>query len=353
MNPTVAADRPAPLGSDRLVDIEGTVQGIGFRPFVVRLAADFGVRGWVRNGPRGATLRVAGDPPAIDAFLAGLRASLPPAGRITTLRQRASDTGSGLAPVPAEGFSILGSTVEESPVAAVTPDLALCAECRAELLEPRDRRHGYPFINCTNCGPRYTILDRLPYDRPHTTMARFEMCPECSREYSDPANRRFHAQPNACPVCGPQVELQNAAGDPIASHTAAIEAAAAALRRGQVVAVKGLGGFHLLVDATNTDAVMELRRRKHRDEKPFAVMFGSLEAVRAAAFTTSEDERLLASAAAPIVLVRRRSGDCSPPRERQDSLRSPDRAKTCHSERSVESTHPSALDDGDSPLRSE
>jgi hydrogenase maturation protein HypF len=206
------------------------------------------------------------------------------------------------------GFLILASEADTTtPTAAVTPDLALCADCRRELADPHDRRHAYPFINCTNCGPRYSILRELPYDRPRTTMAGFSMCPECRREYEDPADRRYHAQPNACPVCGPQVELQDAAGRTLASRGAAIAAAAAALRAGRIVAVKGLGGFHLMVDAADEVAVNELRRRKHREEKPLAVMFPSLESLRAAAELGEEDVRWLTSAAAPIVLVRRRA----------------------------------------------
>ncbi len=302
-----AADDSGLLPADRLLEIEGTVQGVGFRPFVVRLAARAGLRGWVRNNERGVILRAAGAPAALDAFAAALQSDAPPAARITALQSRPVDTEADLPAVPAAGFLILESEIEAAPSAAVTPDLALCPDCRRELTDPGDRRQGYPFINCTNCGPRYSILLGLPYDRPRTTMAAFAMCPDCRREYEDPANRRFHAQPNACPVCGPQVELHDAAGVMQASRGGAIAAAADALRSGRIVAVKGLGGFHLMVDAANEAAVGELRRRKHREEKPLAVMFPSLASLQQAADLTEEDRRWLMSAAAPIVLVRRRA----------------------------------------------
>ena len=303
-----AADGTTPHLADRLLEIEGTVQGVGFRPFVARLAARLGVRGWVRNDERGVTVRAVGPQDMLDALAATLQAEPPPAARITFLRERPAAGVRNLPPVPAVGFLILDSDTDATVrTAAVTPDLALCVDCRRELADPADRRHAYPFINCTNCGPRYSILRELPYDRPRTTMAGFAMCPKCRREYEDPADRRYHAQPNACPVCGPQVELQDAAGRALASRGAAIAAAAAALRAGQIVAVKGLGGFHLMVDAANEAAVRELRRRKHREEKPLAVMFPSLESVRATTELSEDDVRWLTSAAAPIVLLRRRA----------------------------------------------
>jgi hydrogenase maturation protein HypF len=188
---------------------------------------------------------------------------------------------------------------------ALPPDLALCDDCRRELLDPSDRRHRYPFINCTQCGPRYSILERLPYDRPNTTMRAFRMCPACQREYSDPSDRRFHAEPNACPICGPRITLMTPSDGESGGDTA-LARAAEILAQGGVLAVKGIGGFHLMVDARNDAAVLELRRRKHRDEKPFAVMFPSLDAVRECAETSPEEERLLASPEAPVVLLRRR-----------------------------------------------
>ena len=294
------------MNPDRLILVTGTVQGVGFRPFVARLAARLGVRGWVRNDGHGAAIRAIAAPEILADFEARLRTEAPPAARIETLTSRAVSDDDP--PADRVGFTIVGSeSPAAAPTAAVTPDLTLCDDCRRELTTPRDRRRAYPFINCTNCGPRYSILRELPYDRPHTTMAEFTMCPACQREYDDPANRRYHAQPNACPVCGPHVELHGLLGQTLADHAAAIAQAAAALLTGRIVAVKGIGGFHLLVDATNDDAVRELRRRKHREEKPLAVMFPSLEALADAADTTYEQRRLLASPAAPIVLVRRRA----------------------------------------------
>ncbi len=313
--------RPVNIMDDRLIEITGTVQGVGFRPFVARLAARLGVQGWVRNSGRGVTIRARAPAATLADFAARLRTEAPPAARIETLSDRAAAAAD--AAVVAAGFEIAGSESAAAPTAAVTPDLALCADCGRELADPRDRRHGYPFINCTNCGPRYSILGELPYDRPHTTMAAFVMCPDCRREYDDPANRRFHAQPNACPVCGPQVELQDAAGRTLAVRAAAIAGAAEALRAGRIVAVKGLGGFHLMVDAAGESAVGELRRRKQREEKPLAVMFPSLEALRAAAELTADDERWLTSAAAPIVLVRRRADAASTGLPPSPNLRSP------------------------------
>jgi hydrogenase maturation protein HypF len=302
-----AADGTTPRLADHLLEIEGTVQGVGFRPFVARLATRLGVRGWVRNNECGVMVRAVGPQDMLAALAATLQAEPPPAARITLLRELPAEGTRNLPPVPAVGFLILDSDTDAAVrTAAVTPDLALCADCRRELTDPTDRRHAYPFINCTNCGPRYSILRELPYDRPRTTMAGFSMCPECRREYEDPADRRYHAQPNACPVCGPQVELQDAAGRILASRAAAIAATAQALCAGQIVAVKGLGGFHLLVDATNEVAVRELRRRKHREEKPLAVMFPSLKSLEAATELSEDDVRWLTSAAAPIVLVRRR-----------------------------------------------
>jgi len=294
--------------ADRIFKITGTVQGVGFRPFVARLAADLGVRGWVRNDGHGVTIRALAPAAVLDVFAARLNAEAPAAARIEAIASRAPTPSEGHPAGAEAGFSIIESeSAAGPPTAAVSPDLALCEDCRRELSDPGDRRHGYPFINCTNCGPRYSILRELPYDRPRTTMAAFAMCPTCRREYDDPADRRYHAQPNACPICGPHVELQDAAGRVLASREEAVAEGAKALCAGRIVAVKGLGGFHLMVDASNDDAVRELRRRKHREEKPLAVMFPSLESLQAATESTEEDVRWLTSAAAPIVLVRRRA----------------------------------------------
>lgn len=295
---------------DCLIEIDGTVQGVGFRPFVARLAAVHGVRGWVRNDTRGVVVRAGAAPAVLGAFADDLARLAPGAARVAAVRRRgAGGGGAGYPALPAQGFVILPSAVEESaPEAGVPPDLALCPECRRELWRPGDRREAYPFINCTQCGPRYSILEALPYDRPRTTMAAFTLCPECRREYGDPADRRHHAQPNACPACGPHLEFQDPAGHVRAVRAGALAAAVAELRAGRIVAAKGLGGFHLLVDAGDEDAVRELRRRKRREEKPLAVMFPSLAVLREAAVLSAADEAWLVSPAAPIVLVRRRAG---------------------------------------------
>ncbi len=303
-----ADDRSAPF-TDRVIEVGGTVQGVGFRPFVVRRASALGLRGWVRNDAHGVTLRAAGPTLAVDRLQADMRQEGPPAARISAVRVRAAGEIPHLPPLPATGFDILESAPSATlPTVAVTPDLALCADCRREMEDPLDRRWRYPFINCTQCGPRYSIVRALPYDRPRTTMAEFQMCPACRAEYENPADRRYHAQPNACPVCGPRIELQDRTGRVLAGPANAISETAAALARGQIVAAKGIGGFHLLVDATNEAAVGELRRRKHRDEKPLAVMFASLAELRASAAVGAEEADWLTAAAAPIVLVRRRSG---------------------------------------------
>jgi hydrogenase maturation protein HypF len=303
MNAGADATRETTAWADRVIAVEGTVQGVGFRPFVARLAARFAVRGWVRNDGRGVSMRIAGPAGSLDRFVAALNAEAPPAARIISLREVAGAETAGL-PV---GFAILASeTAPTEPTAAVTPDLAICPDCRRELLTPTDRRHAYPFINCTNCGPRYSIVEALPFDRARTTMTRFAMCPGCAREYADPADRRHHAQANACPECGPQLHLQDRSGRTLATRGAAIAEAAEALRAGRIVAVKGVGGFHLMVDAANEAAVQELRHRKHREEKPLAVMFPSLDSLRAMAELGGDEEAWLTSAAAPIVLVRRR-----------------------------------------------
>jgi len=288
-----------------VVRVRGVVQGVGYRPFVHRLASRLGLRGWVRNDAEGVLIRAAGPAPAVAALVEALRNEAPPAARVLGVEARPAE-GAGLeAPGP---FAIAPSGPDGPPVAtALPPDLALCADCRRELLDPADRRHRYPFINCTQCGPRYSILERLPYDRPNTTMRAFRMCPACAAEYADASRRRFHAQPNACPACGPRIALLAAAGEPVAGEEA-LDEAVRVLSSGRVLAVKGIGGYHLMVDAGDDGAVRELRRRKHRDEKPFAVMFASLEAVRRAADVPAEAAALLASPAAPVVLLRRRPG---------------------------------------------
>ena len=247
--------------------IEGVVQGVGFRPFVYRLARRLGVAGWVRNDAGGVTVEARVAEPVLRAMERALVDEAPPASRIVSLRREGVVSGG------ADGdFVIIPTVAADSISAFISPDLAMCADCRCELSDPNDRRFGYPFINCTNCGPRYSIIESLPYDRPNTTMRAFEMCGACQAEYDDPLDRRFHAQPNACSDCGPSVALWGDGGCMQAVRAEAIRAAADVVREGGILAVKGLGGFHLVVDARSDAAVSRLRRRKHREEKPLAVM---------------------------------------------------------------------------------
>ncbi len=305
----MVARTPAPAASaapsDTLLRVRGVVQGVGFRPFVYRVATGLGLRGWVRNDSEGVLIRAVGSAPAVAALVRALRDEAPAAARV----QEVDEYPPGRADKwPGGSFTIAPSGPGGLPVAtALPPDLALCADCRRELLDPRNRRHHYPFINCVQCGPRYSILENLPYDRPNSTMRTFRMCPACAAEYTNPSCRRFHAQPNACPDCGPRITLRNSAGGELAGKTA-IREAVRVLSRGAVLAVKGIGGYHLIVDARSESAVAELRRRKHRDEKPFAVMFPDMAAVRQAAEVPAEAVELLNSPASPVVLLRRRPG---------------------------------------------
>src|SRR5688572_1622920 len=258
---------------DCLIRVSGTVQGVGFRPFVHRVASRLQLGGWVRNDRQGVLIRAVGAADKIAALEQALRDELPPAAHVLAIEEQV--IGPEL-PAANGLFAILESEAAGEVESAIPPDLALCEACRSELGNPADRRYRYPFINCTQCGPRYSIVEALPYDRPNTTMRAFRMCPECQGEYDNPASRRFHAQPNACPICGPSVRLTTVDGTKSAAGDDAIQQAAQRIASGQIVAMKGIGGYHLLVDATNDSAVSELRRRKQRDEKPFAVMFASL-----------------------------------------------------------------------------
>jgi hydrogenase maturation protein HypF len=282
--------------------VEGTVQGVGFRPYVYRLAGELGVAGHVLNDSRGVVVEVEAPAETVERFLARLPAEAPPLATVERV------TAEQLEELGEEGFSIRESPAGGEPRAAVTPDSATCDDCLTELFDPVDRRFRYPFTNCTNCGPRFTIVRDVPYDRPNTTMAGFAMCDACRAEYEDPADRRFHAQPNACPECGPSVRLAYPGGgdflDPDARD--AIEAAARALRDGAIVAIKGIGGFHLACLARDEDAVAELRGRKHREDKPFALMAADLAAARELVFMGAVEEELLLGRARPIVLARRR-----------------------------------------------
>ncbi|HEY1159449.1 MAG TPA: carbamoyltransferase HypF [Terracidiphilus sp.] len=285
----------------RGVVVCGVVQGVGFRPFVYRLALEEGLAGFIGNDTDGVTIEVEGPRGRVGAFLERLRAETPPMARIDSVAVReAAATGE-------VGFRIVASEVLGRVSTGIPADAATCADCLRELLDPADRRYRYPFLNCTNCGPRFTITRRIPYDRPQTSMARFRMCATCQSEYDDPGNRRFHAQPNACRECGPRVWLVGADGagisvdDPVA---ACIDRLAA----GEIMAIKGVGGFHLGVDATNEAAVMRLRERKHRYGKPMAVMVKDVAAARAVCTLTAEEEALMTTAARPIVLARKRDG---------------------------------------------
>jgi hydrogenase maturation protein HypF len=283
------------------VEVRGVVQGVGFRPFVYRLAMEEGLAGQIGNDTDGVRIEIEGAEEQVKTFLQRLRLEAPPLSRIDSVAVR---------DLPLTGdaeFSIVSSEVRGRVSTGIPADAATCPDCLRELLDPRDRRYRYAFLNCTNCGPRFTITRQIPYDRPQTSMAKFPMCPACQREYDDPLNRRFHAQPNACRDCGPRLWLEAADGAQIAADDP-VAATIDRLLAGQIMAIKGIGGFHLSVDATNPAAVMRLRERKHRYGKPLAVMVRDLEAARAVCSLTAEEESLLTTPARPIVLARRREG---------------------------------------------
>ncbi len=288
--------------------LRGAVQGVGFRPFVYRLATELGLAGWVMNDTRGVVLEVEGSPDAVATFERRVVDDRPPRAVLLGVDSRRSAAAGDRGGLRAAGFEIRASDGTGGKTVVVLPDVATCDACRREVDDPRDRRHGYPFTNCTDCGPRYSIVRELPYDRPHTTMAGFALCAECAAEYRDPTDRRFHAQPNACPVCGPRLALRRQDGSIEAVEGGALDGAAAAIRSGEIVAVKGLGGFHLLVDAADDEAVDRLRRRKQRWEKPLAIMAASLEEARTLVRLSPAEERLLCAPEAPIVLARARTG---------------------------------------------
>lgn len=294
------------------ISVRGVVQGVGFRPFVYRLAHDHGLAGWVLNHSGGVEIEVEGPPPALDAFVHDLVAQAPPLARIVAVEVRDA---------PPNGytrFEIRHSVAEEGRYQLISPDIATCAECVRELFDPADRRYRYPFTNCTNCGPRFTIIRDIPYDRPLTTMEPFRMCAACQREYDDPLDRRFHAQPNACPVCGPHLWLEvtrqrqgsngRRSADPVLglnmTDAEVIAQAAHWLRAGWILAIKGLGGFHLACDATNREAVQTLRARKARPAKPLAVMMTTLDEVLRHCQVSDAEKELLTSPQCPIVLLR-------------------------------------------------
>jgi hydrogenase maturation protein HypF len=290
-----------PAARSRLrIEIRGAVQGVGFRPYVWRLATGLGLAGWVINDARGVFIEVEGPRETLDRFLARIGPEAPSPARIHSLEH------AWLPPAGLDRFEIRSSAGGGERRAVLLPDLATCAECRAEVADAGGRRHRYPFTNCTNCGPRFTILRALPYDRPNTTMAGFPMCDDCAREYRDPSDRRFHAQPIACPRCGPRLTFETAEGEPLARDDQALRAAAQAIREGRIVAVKGLGGYHLMCDARDAAAVARLRERKPRHDKPFALMCRDLAEARALCEVDDVAAEALESIEAPILLLPKR-----------------------------------------------
>ena len=273
------------------------MQGVGFRPFIYNLAKEYALKGWVLNSTEGVSIEVEGEKDHLMSFVRRMEQQPPPLAMIDFVDV------SYLPPAHYKTFTIKASTGDSSKYMKVSPDVCTCPDCLRELYDPQDRRYGYPFLNCTNCGPRFTIIEDIPYDRQKTTMREFKMCPECQAEYDDPGNRRFHAQPNACPVCGPSVTLEDHQGsmecdDPIKK---AIEL----MCSGEIIAVKGLGGFHLACDAGNDSALQTLRERKRRNLKPFAIMCKNLERVKELCAVNAEEEQLLKSVQRPIVLLRK------------------------------------------------
>jgi hydrogenase maturation protein HypF len=288
--------------SRKRLSISGVVQGVGFRPFVWRRASSLGLAGWVENDSAGVTAEVQGPADRVEAFLDGFAAAAPPLAVVE--RVTVADAAVDAAAPPR--FMILESITRSGTTTSLPADIATCGDCLAEILAPDSRRFRYPFTNCTNCGPRFTVIAGLPYDRPQTTMRGFAMCPRCAAEYADPADRRFHAQPIACPACGPSVWLAGHDAGHVAEGDAAIVAVKLLLRAGAIVAIKGVGGFHLVCDATSDAAVGLLRRRKQRVGKPLAVMVEDLVATRAIAMVDEQERRLLEGHERPIVLVRKR-----------------------------------------------
>jgi len=285
----------------RRIHISGMVQGVGFRPYVFRLAHEQALAGSVRNTPEGVAVELQGRAEAVDEFLGRLPKDAPPLARITRIR---------VEELPCNGdreFAILPSERGSSVETLIPADIALCADCLREIFDPSNRRYLYPFINCTNCGPRFTIVRRVPYDRPFTSMAHFKMCPDCQAEYDDPLDRRFHAQPNACWHCGPRLTLWNSEGAPIACEDPIAETASR-LRLGQIVTIKGIGGFHLAVDATNPAAIANLRARKHRFEKPLAVMVPDVATAQALCEVDQTALNALVAPERPIALLHKRAG---------------------------------------------
>lgn len=299
---------PGPETVRRRIRLDGIVQGVGFRPFVYRLAQEYGLTGFVRNESGGVLIEAEGAPDVLAAFEQSVLTTYPPHARVV------HHVTSPLAPLGSREFSIQFSTAGAAEATFISPDLAVCPECLREMTNPGDRRYRHPFLNCTRCGPRYSIVSSLPYDRSRTSMALFTMCTACRREYEDPADRRFHAQPTACPQCGPHLWLADADGTELAGPLQdPVAAARARLLQGQIIAIRGIGGFHLCVDPRNAEAVERLRQRKGRSRKPFALMARDLETIRRWCHIEPAEADLLTSSARPIVLLRAKTMDEAAP----------------------------------------
>jgi len=299
------------------IAIRGAVQGVGFRPFIYRLAMESNLKGYVLNNSSGVFIEAEGEEKTIRNFLFRIENKKPPLAIIISMEH------SFLDPVGYNDFIIKESEAGDKVSAMILPDIAVCEDCLNEMFDPKDRRYLYPFINCTNCGPRFSIIESLPYDRPNTSMKTFEMCDRCREEYEDPMNRRFHAQPTACPDCGPKLTLWDKKGDTISEKELALNHTAKLIKEGNIIALKGLGGFQLIVDASNDKAIKELRGKKHREEKPFALMFPNLESIKNICDVSLVEQRVLTSPESPIVLLKRKSGIQSP-ESRVSSYNAPD-----------------------------
>jgi len=284
------------------IDIRGIVQGVGFRPFVYNLAREYHLLGYVRNDASGVSIEVEGEKSRIEEFIFKINAEPPPLAEIFELKRH------NIEPVGYDDFIIRESEDQEKKFVPISPEIATCSDCLAELFDPNDPRYRYPFINCTNCGPRFTIVKDIPYDRKYTTMAPFKMCGMCQEEYNDPKDRRFHAQPNACPACGPSLTLLNDKLKKIETLDV-ISEVCRLLRDGKIIAIKGLGGYHLACDALNPDAVLKLRSRKYREYKPFAIMVSDIETAKRVCYVNKDEERLLKTTVRPVVLLRKKP-DC-------------------------------------------
>ncbi len=283
------------------INIRGAVQGVGFRPFIYRLAADLNLNGFVFNSSQGVFIEVEGNKQTINELILRIEEEKPGLSFITGMEF------SFLDPVGFNNFEIRESTDDENKSTIILPDIAVCKDCLDEMNDPANRRYKYPFINCTNCGPRYSIIESFPYDRPNTSMKKFIMCDECKAEYENPLDRRFHAQPIACPKCGPHIEFTDCEKENKISGEEAVTVAVKEIREGKIIALKGLGGFQLLVDARNSKAVNRLRKRKHRDEKPFALMFPSIDSINEICDVSVLEKRLLLSPESPIVLLKKKN----------------------------------------------